>query len=245
MALKTLTISSPRNNAVFGKEEKIRFAATAMADPAQALYYRWYSSLHDRGESLNQPVQATEQPQPWEKDELPVGAQNITLAATDQPGDDARSYSQVKVGGVTKCLVHVIHTEISSVHQLPGTQAAYQLEVGFALPRNWLGDKPPAGSQPRRPEEYANWQFNFYLSGQDSPGPPDELLPRLPDLPATVWRDRRLHALFHTTSMKTGRCKLTVRVSVQGEQHKPAEHTVLVSLLSAASLKEKRDAQSI
>lgn len=249
MSLKKLIISSPRNDDVFALGEQVCFAAAAEVQPARALYYHWYSSLlsperdEDKlHESLKLPVELAQQPSAWESTQLEPGAQYITLAASDQQGEEIDSWQKVTVGGVDQCLIHVLQAYVSSVYQLPGTPSQYWLEIEFQLPANWPSDKRLSGNHQCR-REYNNWRFNLYLRELNDEGPGEELLPHIPEQPFTVRRDgKQQFAVFQSTSVLTGLYELILHVSFQGSQHAPVNHSRTLSLLPAASIKEKNNA---
>ncbi|MFZ6756247.1 hypothetical protein ACO0K9_03440 [Undibacterium sp. Ji50W] len=260
MSLKNLIISSPHNGDVFALGEQISFTGAAEVQPVRALYYHWYSSLPfpERGEdkwheSLKQPVELAQQPPAWKSTQLEPGAQYITLAASDQQGERIDNWQKVTIGGIAggerlppdhvgQCLIHVLQSFVSSVHQLPDTPSEYWLEIEFQLPVNWSPDKRLSGTRQCQPE-YNNWRFNLYLRALNDEGPGEELLPYTPGQQITVRRDgKKQFAVFQSTSRLTGLYELILHVSFQGSQHTPVNHIRTLSLLPAASIKEKRNA---
>ncbi|MEA2301813.1 MAG: hypothetical protein QOE44_2348 [Solirubrobacteraceae bacterium] len=119
------------------------------------LHFRWYSSLHPGSaddyaltDSVPDPALSVAEPAGpvatgvW-KDPLTPGTHAITLAVTDQPGQDKDSAAAVKHGGVTggaqdptPCVVHVLRAALAPAEG-PGTLSRSGCTIGVAGPSVW------------------------------------------------------------------------------------------------------------
>lgn len=159
MAFVKLAIVAPENNYVFRwhEENSLRMVGAVVDMPAEAeksaLYYRWYSSLHEppfdaHGKplylSINGNVQTrAAHPFEWKPD---IGSHAITLAVTDRRSDQGMEELKATThGGVTggaedgegQCLVHVFLAEPLPPQGDLGALRPQDLRLIARAPRAW------------------------------------------------------------------------------------------------------------
>ncbi len=114
-----LTITSPTPNAAFTGSPTVNFAGSASLPPELSgvpIFYRWYSSLFASTENrysihptaFTSPAAASAS--------LGMGSQAITLAASDQSGEDQTAQNAAQHGGVAggkqSLLIHIFKANL-------------------------------------------------------------------------------------------------------------------------------------
>jgi len=118
MTAISLQISAPSHNAAFNGAPMVSFAGTASV-PAELtgtpLFYRWYSSLFPALENRYS-INVAALGSPAASFALGMGSQSISLAVSDQAGEDQNAQNAVQHGGVAggkdSLLVHVFKANI-------------------------------------------------------------------------------------------------------------------------------------
>jgi hypothetical protein len=115
-----LQISAPTPNTAFSGAPTVSFAGTAAIPPelnGVPLFYRWYSSLFPAVENRYS-INAAALSSPAASFPLGMGSQSISLAVSDQTGEDQNAQNAAQHGGVTggkqNLVVHVFKANIFS-----------------------------------------------------------------------------------------------------------------------------------
>lgn len=192
MTAITLQISTPAHNAAFSGAPMVGFAGAATVPPelnGVPLFYRWYSSLFPAVEnrySIN--VAALSSPSAASF-ALGMGSQSITLAVSDQSGEDQNAQNAAQHGGVAggkdSLLVHVFKANILSPLNGANLNRA-GLKLTAEAPLKWYSRLEE--SNPFTPDaEYhqvnrLRYRWVFTPEGADAGRPTLTLIPTLAEI---------------------------------------------------------------